>query len=133
MLICVCAKFFYSKLDKYACEVEVVERKWSLFCQVLVFRLRCDKLSQLKRAQKSGLEQRALSPCKSGQSSARGSSFLTMRMSAFALLQLPQVMTKTFATVLLGKVCLLQCLSVFFFFLERTLVAPNPVRPSWRV
>lgn len=41
-------------------------------CQVLVFRLRCDKLSQLKHAVKSSLQQRALSPCKSGQ--GRGSS-----------------------------------------------------------
>lgn len=74
-------------------------------CQVLVFRLRCDKLSQLKRAVKSSLQQRALSPCKSGQ--GRGSS-ISLYTSGSALLQLPQVVTKTFATQLFAKVSLLQ-------------------------
>ncbi len=43
-------------------------------CQVFVFRLRCDKLSQSKRAVKSSLQEQAFSPCKSGQSSAHTSS-----------------------------------------------------------
>lgn len=70
------ASVFHGTPEKSISEEEVVEREGSRIqsCQVLVFSLRCDKLSQLKRAVKCSLQQQALSPCKSGQSSAQSSS-----------------------------------------------------------
>lgn len=52
------ANALYGKAEKSIDEEEVVEGEvysHSVFCQVLVFRLRCDKPSQLKRAVKYSL------------------------------------------------------------------------------